>query len=392
MGYFEDVYIQRINRFGFTPQERIEGQKELAFNNFMTRNPFKTEFQMGTDKFYGVLDIRPHATALSKKEVLSYLLTYKSVSIPIGTQLLANGLIWLVLQKEVAISKGYCRYLLVQLDRQLLINNEGRLISTPVCFTKFGTTVADLFKTVFSAAFYESERSMVAIVPANPLITKYRRAMINEEAWEIFAVDKHSITGCYFLVLQDSLKNTVTDTSTTADADLMTAWKIASDLGDSFEVEVGDSKNLFLHSYYGEIERNEPLTVISSDSSVLTCAGGQVTGVAAGTTTIVVSLTNSPLIQQTFTVEVKTGAAEAFSIVGPSRIKVLSKVTFDVANAIAETGLTYESENGNFIVEDLGTTLQLTGTKIGLDSLIAKADGVVIFTKPLQVISLWLEV
>lgn len=46
MGYFEDVYLKRLNRYGTNHQERVQGQREREFENYLKKSVYKVDFSV----------------------------------------------------------------------------------------------------------------------------------------------------------------------------------------------------------------------------------------------------------------------------------------------------------------------------------------------------------
>ena len=49
MGYYEDVYLKRLNRYGVDFQTRIQGQREENFKRQLMKSVYYVEFEYATD-------------------------------------------------------------------------------------------------------------------------------------------------------------------------------------------------------------------------------------------------------------------------------------------------------------------------------------------------------
>ena len=45
MSYYEDVYLKRLNRYGYDYQSRIQGQRERVFEDKLLRSVYRVNFE-----------------------------------------------------------------------------------------------------------------------------------------------------------------------------------------------------------------------------------------------------------------------------------------------------------------------------------------------------------
>ena len=81
MGYYSNVYLRRVNRFGTTLQERIVNKKEYDFHNFVKKSPHKVTVFIDDYSYEGVLQTKEY----NEIETIDYFLTYKSIKVPTGS-------------------------------------------------------------------------------------------------------------------------------------------------------------------------------------------------------------------------------------------------------------------------------------------------------------------
>ena len=53
MSYYEDVYLQRVNRNGTSRQERILNTKIQNFENFLPKSMYKVDFSYNYQNYIG---------------------------------------------------------------------------------------------------------------------------------------------------------------------------------------------------------------------------------------------------------------------------------------------------------------------------------------------------
>ena len=80
MSYYEDVYLQRVNRNGTSRQERILNTKIQNFENFLPKSMYKVDFSYNYQNYIGSLQ----PAKGDEKDIVSYMLTSKTVDIATG--------------------------------------------------------------------------------------------------------------------------------------------------------------------------------------------------------------------------------------------------------------------------------------------------------------------
>lgn len=46
MKYFDDVYLRRLNRFGYDHQTRVQNKRELEFENLLNKSVYRIDFRI----------------------------------------------------------------------------------------------------------------------------------------------------------------------------------------------------------------------------------------------------------------------------------------------------------------------------------------------------------
>ena len=120
MGYYEEVYLKRLNRYGIDFQSRMQGQREENFRRQLMRSVYYVNFEYNGEIQEGEL------TPMRQKEtkVMQYLLTNVHLDIPNGTILFIpnknNELQpWLVYYLEDLKASGYNRYIMLKMTHFL---------------------------------------------------------------------------------------------------------------------------------------------------------------------------------------------------------------------------------------------------------------------------------
>lgn len=120
MGYYENVYLKRLNRYGVDFQSRIQGQREENFKRQLMKSVYYVEFDYEGKTYEGELTpMRQNET-----KVMQYLLTDVYLDMPSGTLLFIpdknNELQpWLIYYLEDMKASGYNRYIVLKMTHML---------------------------------------------------------------------------------------------------------------------------------------------------------------------------------------------------------------------------------------------------------------------------------
>ena len=132
MGYYEDVYLKRLNHYGVDWQSRIQGQREENFRRQLMKSVYYVEFE-----YEGVMR-EGELTPMRQNETktMHYLLTDVHLDMPNGTILFIpdkdNILCpWLIYYLEDIKASGYNRYIVLKMTHYLTWKNRrGETCST----------------------------------------------------------------------------------------------------------------------------------------------------------------------------------------------------------------------------------------------------------------------
>ena len=56
MSYFEEVYLKRLNRYGYDYQSRIQGQREKVFEGKLLKSVYRVDFEYKGETHPGTLE------------------------------------------------------------------------------------------------------------------------------------------------------------------------------------------------------------------------------------------------------------------------------------------------------------------------------------------------
>lgn len=120
MGYFEDIYKKRVNRYGLDYQSRIQREREELFDLYLLKTIYRVDFLFGDEEVAGSLEKYKQ----DETQTLQYLLTKTNVNIPNGTILMIPNKDklekpWMVYYLEDIKASGYNRYIVLKMTHYL---------------------------------------------------------------------------------------------------------------------------------------------------------------------------------------------------------------------------------------------------------------------------------
>ena len=120
MGYFEDIYKKRVNRYGLDYQSRIQREREELFDLYLLKTIYRVDFLFEDEEVAGSLEKYKQ----DETQTLQYLLTKTNINIPNGTILMIPDKDkikkpWLVYYLENIKASGYNRYIVLKMTHYL---------------------------------------------------------------------------------------------------------------------------------------------------------------------------------------------------------------------------------------------------------------------------------
>ena len=120
MGYFEDIYKKRVNRYGLDYQSRIQREREELFDLYLLKTIYRVDFLFEDEEVAGSLEKYKQ----DETQTLQYLLTKTNINMPNGTILMIPDKDkikkpWLVYYLEDIKASGYNRYIVLKMTHYL---------------------------------------------------------------------------------------------------------------------------------------------------------------------------------------------------------------------------------------------------------------------------------
>ena len=210
MSYFEDVYLKRLNRYGYDYQSRVQAQRERVFEDLLLKSIYRVDFIYKDEVRPGLLEKYKQ----DETETLQYLLTRVSLNMPSGTLLMIpdkNNIEqpWLVYWLESIKASGYNRYIVLKMthfitwrDRQgiersswsYMYGQQDNMLKDEIRSRSRSDTI-----------YAENLKSSFFIVPTNEFIRKDDYLEVGEsvlkEAYRVTGYDINSTPGIEYVTV-----------------------------------------------------------------------------------------------------------------------------------------------------------------------------------------------
>ena len=135
MSYFEDVYLKRLNRYGYDYQSRIQAQREEVFEGLLLKSIYRVDFVYEDEMHPGLLERYKQ----DETETMQYLLTRVGLNMPNGTLLMIpdkdmKEQPWLVYWLESIKSSGYNRYIVLKMTHFITWRDRSNIERSTWCY------------------------------------------------------------------------------------------------------------------------------------------------------------------------------------------------------------------------------------------------------------------
>lgn len=133
--YYEDVYLKRLNRYGYDYQSRVQAQREREFEGKLLRSVYRVDFEYEDEVHPATLERYKQ----DETELMQYLLTRVSLNIPNGTVLMIPDKDlelqpWLVYWLESIKASGYNRYIVLKMTHFITWRDRDGREQTSWCY------------------------------------------------------------------------------------------------------------------------------------------------------------------------------------------------------------------------------------------------------------------
>lgn len=424
MGYY-DNYLKRVNRYGNTLQERIQGKREHDFEVFMKKSPNQVRAwnnEKEDEAYSAILQTKEY----DQDEVVDYLLVSLDKEIPMGTIIYTkdsrhkevvyedkvySARRWINYAVDPYTSAGYNRYTVVELESELSWVDKGIKYTAFAHATGGGSGARDKninlkFRMQFSeAGVYLPNKRYSIVMPTHPNIRKNMKITLGGETWRVAGFDNISVKGVSYITLEEAFQDEREDIPVANHSELDN-WTITTVKGDNFTIENNEEIEL-LFSYKNE-KIVPKFTIFGSEN--IEIAVRQETSIEKGKldkifvkiSTSMETLPENPYLKiylEGWSGEdyllvpfsmVPKGQATTNSIVGPKEIYVGDVYEYIVNGANDNDFDSLKLDNNTATIIERNRTarkIKIKGVSIGKNKL-SSENG--LFSLSFEVLSMWL--
>ena len=210
MNYFEDVYLKRLNRYGYDYQSRVQAQREQVFEGLLLKSIYRVDFVYEDEMHPGLLERYKQ----DETETMQYLLTRVGLNMPSGTILMIpdkdmKEQPWLVYWLESIKASGYNRYIVLKMTRFITWRDRSNIERSTWCYL-YGQEDNMLKDEIRSRSrsdviYAENLKSSFFVMPTTEFIRKDDYLEIGEgalkEAYRVTGYDIISTPGVEYVTV-----------------------------------------------------------------------------------------------------------------------------------------------------------------------------------------------
>ena len=208
--YYEDIYLKRLNRYGYDYQTRIQGQRERVFEDKLLKSVYRVDFEYDGELHPATLERYKQ----DETQLMQYLLTRVSLNLPNGTILMIPDKDdklqpWLVYWLESIKASGYNRYIVLKMTHFITWKDRAGREQTSWCYMygQEDNMLKDELKSRsrVDTLYTENLKMSFFIMPTNEFIRKDDYLEIGEgvlkEAYRVTGYDIHSTPGVEYVTI-----------------------------------------------------------------------------------------------------------------------------------------------------------------------------------------------
>lgn len=210
MSYYEDVYLKRLNRYGYDYQSRIQSQRERNFESKLLKSVYRVDFEYEGEMHPATLERYKQ----DETELMQYLLTRINLNIPNGTILMIpdkNGCDqpWMIYWLESIKASGYNRYIVLRMTHYITWKDRKNNVQESWCYM-YGQEDNMLKDELRSRSrmdtlYTENLKMSFFVMPTNEFIKRDDYLEIGEgglkEAYRVTGYDIQSTPGVEYVTV-----------------------------------------------------------------------------------------------------------------------------------------------------------------------------------------------
>lgn len=210
MGYYEEVYLKRLNRYGMDYNSRVQNQREKEFEHYLLKVTTRVDIEYD----HKTIPASFERYKQDETETLAYLLTRRATEIPSGTILMiptqkGEKRPWMVYWLEEIQASGYNKYIMLKMSHFLeWTDRQGaKQTSWAYMYGQEDNMLKDELRSRSRSdtLYTEALKMSFFVMPTNELIRKDDYLTVGEgalkEAYRVTGYDIQSTLGVEYVTV-----------------------------------------------------------------------------------------------------------------------------------------------------------------------------------------------
>lgn len=209
MGYYDDIYQIRMNRYGSNPKDRLEGQRRANFEKFLRQSPHMVIFSYKDVAIEGVLEPKDQ----DNTQTIMNLLVRTTQHFKIGDIITINEKQFLVYYWTERQDSGYNKYAVMKLTHTLEWKDAQGMDFTSLAYMygpQTGMKPSNASSSPSSALYFENANLHTSVIPYHSSIEigTYITVAVQdiEQHFTVSGFDAVSTPGVQFVTLDPTAK------------------------------------------------------------------------------------------------------------------------------------------------------------------------------------------
>ena len=210
MSYYEDVYLKRLNRYGYDYQSRVQSQRERDFEGKLLKSVYRIDFDYNGETHPATLERYKQ----NETELMQYLLTRATLDLPNGSVLMlpdkdGEPQVWMVYWLESIKASGYNRYIVLKMTHYITWRDREGQTRESWCYL-YGQQDNMLKDELQSRSrmdtlYTENLKSSFFVLPTNEYLRKDDYLEVGagalKEGYRVTGYDIHSTPGVEYVTI-----------------------------------------------------------------------------------------------------------------------------------------------------------------------------------------------
>ena len=214
MGYYHDVYLKRLNRYGIDFQSRLQRQREENFELQLKKSVYLVTFDYDGEEQVGELTRKSQ----DNSETTQYLLTRIGLKMPNGTILQIGENNWMIYWLEQIQASGYNRYIVLKMTHTIrwTARDGNQYESLAYMYGQEDNMLKDEIRSRsrMNTIYSENLKSTFFVMPTHPKLRKDDYFEVGEgellEPYRVTGYDIQSTPGVEFVTVDPIYKYDLT--------------------------------------------------------------------------------------------------------------------------------------------------------------------------------------